>query len=551
MPGRPTSDEKSSQTSALGQTFGNGATWQASSGIWGSNTIGSGFANTKRDASHSRGRFERGLETLAEADIITAAGSNDFPERPSGSGALAASSEADPWVARASGPWNPPDTTSPTLQSSHSGSTSPTHVRGSVSTAAPQKTLLEIQNSYPQARPTNTQGASFSRSQPKSRLDPSSGSFDFVRKPSFGFSDDKENSTHFPSNPDAQYDMDISSRTFRVDQVGSQNATFLSIGSSASRDGSMPPSRASDSGLNGGSAFGNPSFGSIAHTPTSSIHSQRPSFSGLSGSYPSQVNGSRYTDLPTQTDLELREKFARFGLKDAEQAAMSQVNNNTPGTSYTPNHPNFAQQHYQVNGGLAVWNDVSTGPKTFSYDYANQPFADQPYFSGKSSHFGGRGSISPAGSDYHRQLNSPRYRSAAGTPPSGSDHIYRPSSRGPRNPQGRGEMDQRIQNMHYTQQQQQQQAYLYGGHFQGQYPPHAYDYPSQGLRSGLPYGYPVPVPVYPPSQVVPTRPAKDQDIGHGVRSVLLEEFRSSNSKSNKRYELKASFNNSYSFLTAD
>jgi mRNA-binding protein PUF3 len=48
------------------------------------------------------------------------------------------------------------------------------------------------------------------------------------------------------------------------------------------------------------------------------------------------------------------------------------------------------------------------------------------------------------------------------------------------------------------------------------------------------------VPAYPPTQVIPTRPAKDQDVGVGVRSVLLEEFRS-NSKSNKRYELKVGY----------
>ena len=47
------------------------------------------------------------------------------------------------------------------------------------------------------------------------------------------------------------------------------------------------------------------------------------------------------------------------------------------------------------------------------------------------------------------------------------------------------------------------------------------------------------MPPYPPTQIIPTRPAKDQDVGVGVRSVLLEEFRS-NSKSNKRYELKVS-----------
>jgi mRNA-binding protein PUF3 len=95
-------------------------------------------------------------------------------------------------------------------------------------------------------------------------------------------------------------------------------------------------------------------------------------------------------------------------------------------------------------------------------------------------------------------------------------------------------LDRRLQNIHIA-----QQAYMYGGHFQGQYPPHVYDFPPQNFRQAQ-YGYQIPMPAYPPTQVIPTRPAKDQDVGVGVRSVLLEEFRS-NSKSNKRYELKVGY----------
>jgi len=280
-------------------------------------------------------------------------------------------------------------------------------------------------------------------------------------------------------------------------------------------------------------ANGNPPFGSIGHhTPSSSIHSQRPSISGPSNSFPSQTNGSRY-DL-SQSEVELSKEFAGFGFgRDTEQ---SQVNNH--GTSYSPNHPNTAQQGYSFSGGAAsgMWGE---GPKAFNnYEpYANQPFADQAYFN-KAPRFVERGTVSPAGSDYRRGLNSPKYYSTAGTPPSGSDQIYRPSSRGPRAPQGPSELDRRLQNIHFA---QQAQAYMYGNQFHGQYPPHAYDYPPQNFRQGsVPYGYPMPMPPYPPTQAIPTRPAKDQDVGVGVRSVLLEEFRS-NSKSNKRYELKVGF----------
>ncbi len=516
--GRHNSD--SSQSSTLGQTFGNGGTWQPSTGIWGPNTIGSGFANAKRDASRSRRRSNHREEDAIFADFKIATGNDDFLDGPSGSGALAASSEADPWIARTNGPWNPPDTTSPTLQS-HSGSTSPSHTRNNVPTTTPQ-TLLEIQNQFQQTRSGMNQTSSFSRSQPKSGLDPSSGSFKYVRKPSFVYNDDKENSSQYVSNAET-FDLDVSSR-------------FLPIGSSTSRDGSMPPSRASDSGLNGGSiSFGNANqhFSTIGHhTPSSSIHSQRPSFSGPSNSYPSQGNGSRY-----DPEAELSEKFVAFGLgRDAEPSSISQLNNSL-GTSHSPNNPGFTQQNYPLANGSGMWGD---GPKVFNNfeSYSSQPFADQAYFNKTAPRFSDRGTVSPAGSDYRRGINSPKYYSAAGTPPSGSDQIYRPSSRGPRIPQGPTELDRRLQNIHFA---QQPQAYMYGTQFQGQYPPHTYDYPPQNFRQGnVPYGYPMPMPPFPPAQVIPTRPAKDQDVGTGMRSTLLEEFRS-NSKSNKRYELKVSY----------
>lgn len=508
------SDDRTAQSSSLGQTFGNGGTWQPSSGIWGSNTIGSGFANTKRDASRSRGMSTQGDGIQARTDVLTAAGNGSFADGISGSAALATSSEADPWVARANGPWNPPDTTSPTLQSSHSGSTSPSHTRSSIPNIGPQ-TLLEIHQYPPQARPTIGQGGGFGMSQQKSSLDPSSGPFKFVNKPSFGFNDDKENSGHL----DNGHEVDLP-RSFRSDQMGSQNTGFLPIGNSASRDGSMPPPRTPDSGLslNGlGFSNGNQHFGSIGHTPNSSIHSQRPSFSG-----PSQTNDPRYTD---SAEGELRDKFSRFGFgPDVEGPSASQINS----TSYSPSHPNYAQHNYQPNGGSAMWGEMSTNSKASHYyeGFSNQPFADQQYY---KAHRFERGTSSPAGSDHRRGLNSPKYYPAANTPP--SEQIYRPVSRGPRMTQGSNELDRRLQNIHFAQQ------HNYFSHFQGQYPQNPYDYPPPNFRpTGAPYAY-MPVPAYPPAQVIPTRPAKDQDVGVGVRSVLLEEFRS-NGKSNKRYELK-------------
>ncbi|KAF4628065.1 hypothetical protein G7Y89_g10086 [Cudoniella acicularis] len=527
-PVRHNSDERTAQSATLVQAFGSGSTWQASSGIWGKNAIGSGLPNTKRDASRSRGGSAKDREAFTSTDVKPAVADDTDFSVPSGSGALRASSQADPWGAPANGPWNHPDTTSPTLQSSHSGSTSPSHLRSTIP-APSQPTLTEIQNQY-QQQSRIVQAPTFPRPAHKSSLDPSSGPFTYGRKPSFMFADDKENSNQYAASTENAYEYDNSVRAFKGDHFGQ---SFLGINGSASRDGSMPPSRASDTGLNGsGMPYGGHGFGSIGgHTPSSSIHSQRPSFSGPSASFPSQANGSRYNDASTQGDIDLNEKLAALGFSENDSSGGLNA-------TYSPNHPKFAPQGFTQNGGSALW-ELPSGPKGLNgHDrFPSQPFADQNYF---KPHLGDRGSVSPAGSDYRRGFSSPKYYSA-GTPPAGTDQIYRPISRGQRIPQGPSELDRRLHIFA-----QQQNAYMYGGPFQGQYPSHAYDFTPQNFRQGnIPYGYAMPMPPYAAAPVIPTRP-KDQDVGVGVRSPLLEEFRS-NSKSNKRYELKDIYNHVVEF----
>ncbi|KAH8683378.1 armadillo-type protein [Tricladium varicosporioides] len=518
-PVKHNSDDRTSQSANLGPTFGSGNAWQASSGIWGKSAIGSGLAN-KRDASRSRGGSARERDTFTSTDVKAAVADDaDFPV-PSGSGALRASSQADPWGATTSGPWNAPDTTSPTLQSSHSGSTSPSHLRSTIPVAS-QPTLTEIQSQYQQSRVV--QAPTFPRPAHKSSLDPSIGSFPYGRKPSFILADDKENSNQFPSATESSYDFETSNRA-------SFSQNYLGVNGSASRDGSMPPSRASDSGINGnGITYGSHSFGSIGHTPTSSIHSQRPSFSGPSVSFPSQSNSSRYPDSSAlQNEIDLNEKLAAFGFGDSGPT-------NGIGSNYSPNHAKFNPQSF-VQNNSGPW-ELPTGPKGMNgHDRLNsQPFTDQGYF---KPQLGERGSASPAGSDYRRGFNSPKYHST-NTPPVGND--FRPISRGQRIPQGPSELNQRLMFA-----QHQQNPYLYGAPFQTQYPSHGFDFTQQNFRQpNIPYGYAIPMPPYASGPVIPTRP-KEQDIGVGVRSVLLEEFRS-NSKSNKKYELKDIYNHVVEF----
>jgi len=504
---RHNSDDRVPQSSTLSQPFGNGGAWQASSDIWGKNTIGSGLANNKRDASQSRGKLILCEARWEQADFAVPGLSKDsYTEKPSGSGALTASSEVD-WPARTN-PWQMPDTTSPTMQSSHSGSTSPTHTRGGITNSS--QTILDFQNQFQQSRPS-IGNINSSRPGIKSSLDPSSGSF-YVQKPSFGYQEmDKENG--FNNNGD-NYDVDQSPNR------------YLPIGG-VSRDGSMPPSRASETALNGHNApFGNgrPTFGSIGHTPSSSSHSQRQSVSDGSGQY----SGSRF-ELP-QSDNALNEKFARFNLS-REQNGVSQAQTayNPQSASYSPHNPNFPPSYAQAN---------SQEP------YAIQPFADQGYF--KPPRFNDRGNHPPATNDARRGVNSPKFYSGAGTPVSVQEQNgVRPGS-GPRMPQASDFNRQIQQNLHLVQQHAVQQAYLFQAQqaqFPNQFAP-LFDFNAPQFRPAYPYQ--LQMNPFPAAQVIPTRPAKDQDSGVGIRSALLEDFRS-NGKTSKRYELKDIYNHVVEF----
>lgn len=449
----------------------------------------------------------------------TATGSEEYTDRPTGSGALAASSEADTWGSRPN-VWNAPDTTSPT---SHSGSTSPVHTRGSIPNISSQ-TLIEIQNPYQQSRSAIGQGSGLNRAQAKSSLDPSSGPF-YVRKPSFGYQENDKENVGFHQNGDS-YEVEVPS------------ARYGGLGSS-SRDPSMPRSRTSESGLNGNSlgyTNGHPTFGSIGgghgHTPANSIHSHKQSISEAPGQF---STGSRFEW--NQTEAALNEKFAKFNLS-RENNSNSTQNSYLQGMSHSPNNPNFPQSFSQA----PVWNE---GAKFTSPDqYSNPPFADQGYFNNKGQRFSNGGSSSPAGSDHRRGLNSPRYYSSNGTPPPGPEQqVFRPNS-GPRVVPG-SELDRRLQS-HFSQ----QAAFLYQAQqvaqFQSQYAQYApfFDFTTQQFRPNHPYT--MPISSFPPTQVIPTRPAKDHDAGVGMRSALLEEFRS-NSKTNKRYELKDLYNHIVEF----
>jgi mRNA-binding protein PUF3 len=434
---------------------------------------------------------------------------DDDYQGTSGSGALAASSEAL-W----SRTW-PVDKTSPTI--STSGSASPERHRGSgpllLSQTSPYLTT---------SRASIGQGSSLnnSRSPGKSSLDPALAPFKYpIQKTPYGFTDDKENLSQMNSIQG-------------IDSYGFER-TWRS-NSNASRDNSGPPSRHSESGSSGvanGSFIGNGQY--FGHTPNNSLQMQRPPTQGRAASFASSLNGRGYNDLNEQL-AELNLGFGR-SKESYPQASVEHPYSQPsdyPSLSLPPSQP----------GSVSTWpTGLGSSSRTF-----NGYLSDNPTDSTFSDHlngskpfgFGEREPGSP-GNNYRNQQNRPGYYS---TSEKSATELEQAALRHVR-PQSGTELQRELHRHQFTPQQQYFPSHVVynAGQFQGQYPPHAYDFPPQHNFhiNHQQQGYQMPQPPY-ASALPPRGPARDQDFGSFVlRSQLLEEFRVS-SKTNRRYELKVS-----------
>lgn len=282
-----------------------------------------------------------------------------------------------------------------------------------------------------------------------------------------------------------------------------------------SRDSNVPPSRQSQ-----GSPAYNEMYGhGRGHTPSNSIQSQRPMPTHSTSFQNQSANQRAFNFNNKQIEDDLSLQFTRRVTMDSAAAASGN-------STFNP-----ASQPFQMNPGSQSWvNEAAASRFSNSIDLGSDPLAAQ-------FHAMKRGSvdrISPAPSYRLEQGSSPRSYAPTPDPWSG-----RPSSRDPRS----AEQERRTPAQYappfppyYPNQ------YPYAN-FASQYPPNFLDPYTQGFRHPLLPGYPLP-PLhasYALGANVPIRPARDQDPGKGVRSVLLDEFRLS-SKSNKRYELKDIYN---------
>jgi mRNA-binding protein PUF3 len=512
-------DEKNTQTSTLGQAFSNN-NWEASSGIWG-NPIGSGLPNGKRDASRTRGMPDGNVKNLVDADGTVLAENTTF-EGPSGSSQLATSSVADPWGAPRGGSWSQIGTTSPTM--STSGSTSPVRHRGS--NANGNALILEAQKAspYTPAERAIGQGPGLTNRPLKSNLDPSSGPFKypFQNITTFGALDDKENMK--------------------------QDAYGAYMNGNVGRDRSAPPSRQSQAHSSTSttrSTFGNDSYSFGGHTPNNSMHVQRPSFSGRTPSFPTMHGGRFEMNEPSNNS---EPSYSRGLDREAENDFMENGNHETNGSG-SGGFVGYGSQQQQ-NSSSHLWNTgLGSSTKVPNYladAYAETSYSEKLNLSKGPPRSSDRGSISPS-SDYRRQPNSPKYYSVSNTPSGELDPAYLRSVR----PGSISELDRGMQRLQFPPQHQYfAPPVMYNGQYAHQYQqhPNSYDFSSQhGYRPNAAYTYQqMPMPPYAPNLSTPRGPARDNDLGHGVRSTLLEEFRS-NAKSSKRYVLKDIYNHVVEF----
>lgn len=201
-------------------------------------------------------------------------------------------------------------------------------------------------------------------------------------------------------------------------------------------------------------------------------------------------------------------------------------------------YQSYGGQQHQINGPLAMWNNGLNASK----GRGNYTYGESTYHahmtSGKQSRSSGRTSISP-GNENRRQPNSPRYFNGNGMMNVEMDQDYMGSQQS----HGIADIERGLQRLQFSQAQPPpyfQTGGLFSGQLQGQYGAHAYDFPPAQYRPNAQQygGYSMSAMPFSASSIsAPRGPAGDGDIGRGVRSVLLEEFRS-NAKSTRRYELK-------------
>ena len=533
-----------------GTTFGSGFTntsagWNG--GIWSNSAIGSGIKSGSTDSGrvlgnyNTCGSFKNRHADCSEGDISNLAPTNH--EAITGSGSLLSSSESDSFIGRHTTPWKTVEDPSPGLTKVHSNHSNSSTMHRQNSNQLASQGFSDNHSAHSSYYSVPSASVSSSSKQTQSKfLDPTSSSF--VASAMLNSARLGRTSRN---NSDEETRPAVKSIAFgemeggHSIQPGRPNyyTNFSGQNSSAaSRSGSMPPSR--HDALQPSSRFvdDTPRQQNVHLGPTP-FH--RPNHSVQSAMYPSNGGSisQKYNAQPNSDIGSLAGGLDKLSLAKG-------------------NHPMYAVQDrdsQQLNAEYAdfeyarptngnnsneMWPMDDTGypgNQAFSSEgllHETMPLHDQPY---RNNSYGPSYSHSPSNSEARRSQHSPYY-SSAGTP---SSYQQRAPSRGSFNgvvvPGQAALLDRKLRGL-----QQEQQGYppTHPNPLQYRPPmPQHYDYhPQHALRMNPLAAYypmpPMPNILNPP---IPRGPARDQDIGQHLRSALLEEFRS-NSKTNKRYELK-------------
>ncbi|KAL8791669.1 MAG: hypothetical protein Q9195_005752 [Heterodermia aff. obscurata] len=536
---------------AFGSGFGAGsAGWNG--GIW-STAIGSGLKSGLNDSGRALGNYCRpGGFSARLADALLGELSNAAPtsnEAITGSGSLLSSSESDGFSGRHATPWKSVDDPSPGLTKVHSNHSNTSAMHRQNSSQLASQSFSDTSSTNPSYFPTPpTSMGPPNKPHQTQFLDPTQR--DFVtssvfepmklKSPSRHNSDEETRPTAM-NLPFGGIDSGLSI------QSGRQNyyPNFSGHNSSAaSRSGSIPPSRhdTHQSVSRLVDEMPRQQFSQFGSAP-----SHRPHLSAQGSMYPSNGSSVNQKFDPQSSSADLGSivgKFDKLSLPRGNNTMYSQHNRDPQNL-----HDELADEYArQPNGNNAseMWEleDAYIGNQAFSPEGLHPgslPSHEQPY---RSSSYGTSYSHSPSNSETRRMQHSP-YLPSGGTP---SSYQQQAPSRGSFNsgavaPGQAALLDRKLRGL-----QQEQQGYHPNPlQFRPQMPQDYNYHPQHALRMNPLSAYypmgPMPNMLNPP---ILRGPARDQDIGQHLRSALLEEFRS-NSKTNKRYELKDIYNHIVEF----
>ncbi|KAL8767696.1 MAG: hypothetical protein Q9209_005876 [Squamulea sp. 1 TL-2023] len=463
-----------------------------------------------------------------------------------GSGSLLSTSESDSWSGRPRPQWPSVDNTSPGLSSTSTrrSGTSPMRRQNSNQQVPQPYTELTSDNPAYYLAPGSNHLPMRASQYPSGEPDATA----FMPARVFEANPTQRSSRH-NSDEDDRY-------AARSLALGSNDAALAiqphrqnsredtsGLGSSvASRSGSLPPSR---NGLDGiphfDEATQNPTYPlANGSSNTSNIYRSRLSAQAVAFSRNPSNHIQRFGELPNAADINtITGDLTMMGIGKHHESPQNgyglHIEPANPSQNLLPYH--LLQQHNSSATGTA-WDADDNAYPEFQNPYGQNTMVSLSHQGQyRGSAFRPSYPHSPASSDRRRDQQNP-YGSTDGA------SSYAPQSRAPSrgsisgNPAGQAlVLDRKLRGL-----QQEQQRFIHPPPnplpFRPPFP-NPYDYHQQNTLRMNPLNsyYTVPPMVNLLPQIVPRGPAKDSDAAHSTRSACLEEFRS-NSKTNKRYELK-------------